>query len=100
MTDASIFYRYNRFKKHKIKSGAGLSYCRGANTYLDSISRYGDRIFVHEIKESAYGFIATFGYDYLFLRNRLGIGPDLKYRNYSSFRFAGVDYGFHVAVNF
>ncbi|MBC7554014.1 MAG: hypothetical protein H7257_08545 [Taibaiella sp.] len=99
MFDACALYRYNKFRKHKVTAGAGVSYCKGKNSYIDSISRE-QIVFAHDTKESSFGFLATACYDYLFLHGRFGVGPDIKYRNYPSFRFSVVDYGFHVAVHF
>ncbi len=84
MVDVFAMYQYNKFRKHKIKTGLGLSYTHGANDYVDSVYLNpggGDGIlYLHYEKHSYYGIIPFISYDYLCLRNRVALGWDLRVR--------------------
>jgi hypothetical protein len=105
MYDVFASYKYNRFKKHKLKAGVGFSYTKGYNTYVDSVylnqsPPYDGIIFVHNERHAYYGIVPFIGYDYLCISKRLGLGLDFRVRKYFGIHSSQIDYGFHVAFNF
>ncbi len=104
MVDVFAMYRYNKFKKHKIKTGLGLSYTRGANDFVDSVYLNpggGDGIlYLHYEKHSYLGVIPCISYDYMFFRNRFAFGWDLRLRKYFGIHSSQIDYGYHLSLNF
>ncbi len=105
MRDVFVCYKYNKFKKHKIKAGLGLSYTYGINEYVDSVYHnpsppFDGIIFLHDERHSYWGLVPLFSYDYLCLRRRVGIGADFRVRKYFGIHSTQIDYGAHVALNF
>lgn len=101
MLDVSVLYKYHINKKHIISGGLGASYCWGENAYVKHFYIHPlDIVFSQYSKDVQYwGIVPQLSYDYLFLKNRLSAGVDLRARYYGS-AFTQYDYGVHVGVNF
>jgi hypothetical protein len=102
MRDVFVCYKYDRFKKHKIKAGVGVSYTQGINEYVDSVqnSIFEGRIYLHNERHSYWGVVPLLSYDYLCLHRRVGFGADFRVRKYFGIHSTQIDYGAHIALNF
>jgi hypothetical protein len=104
MIDLFAAYRIDRFKRHKIDLIAGISCAWGVDTYIDSVFYVAlplphATVYVHDQVDNYLGYIAGLSYDYLFLKNRFGIGLNFLWRRYPKLYSPQIDYGFHVSLN-
>ncbi|MCD6012965.1 MAG: hypothetical protein K0Q79_2827 [Flavipsychrobacter sp.] len=99
MADLLFIYRYNRFKKHKIDVCIGPSYAYGKNWVYDT-SYYGHVSVAHEERAAYYGITTGIAYDYICLKNRVGLGYNFRWRKYFDLYGAQIDYGLHIKFNF
>ncbi len=97
MIDLLLAYRLNVLKRHKISFGIGPSYTWGKNINDDySLVMPAGK----DYNASYWGVAPAISYDYVFLRNRLSIGMDLRVRKYFGWPSEQIDYGLHLGVNF
>lgn len=105
MVDMSAFYNCNIYKqKHFLKAGTGVSYTWGWNRFVGEQQQYS---FFHgwvgpyEIEKVGYwGVVPQLSYDYVFLKNRMNIGADVRGRYYLHVPNHQYDIGIHAGVNF
>ena len=102
MVDVIAFYKFNKFRKHKINLGLGPSFAFGVNEYIDSVSLQGYEgiIYTHGEHRQYFGVMPTLGYDYLCFKKKVSIGLDFRYRHYFGLKHDQGEYGFHVGYNF
>ncbi len=102
MVDLLVSYKYDKLKRHKIDIGIGPSYYWGINTIIDTIeiNVFESFMLTSDHKADYWGIVYMFNYDYLMFKNRLAIGIDVKYRKYTGYRIAQVDYSPHIAFIF
>lgn len=104
MIDATANCRYDKFRRHKFSTGAGVSYTWGTNYYLTH--RYYSVIvndFMYYVRKESEGYagaIIPLRYDLLFLRNRFATGVQGTARKYFGLQSWQIDYGIHLSVNF
>jgi hypothetical protein len=106
MADAYLFYKWNiGHWQHFINAGAGVSYAWGKEDYAiaswvnpdppyDGVTYFGQR------KAHYWGITPYLAYDFLFLHNRINIGPDIRLRYYINRPPAEYYFNFHLGVNF
>lgn len=107
MADAYALYKWKVYRndRHFINIGIGASYCWGHN---ELVSAYWinwepprDEVTYLVAEEIKYwGIIPSVGYDFLFARRRLNIGPDIRARFYSGRSPAEYNINLHFGVNF
>jgi hypothetical protein len=104
MTDLYTGYKFDRFKRHIISVGAGISYTWGENTIIDTIyitpGWFDGIIEGHQEKADYFGLIAFVSYDYLCFKNRVAIGYKVLLRKYQGWYSTELDYGFNLKFNF
>jgi hypothetical protein len=106
MLDVYTFYKGNiGHWQHFINVGTGLTYAWGRDDYVtaswinpdppyDGVVYYGAR------KAHYWGITPYLAYDFLFLHNRINIGPDIRLRYYINRPPAEYYFNFHLGVNF
>lgn len=106
MIDFNAFYRYAIVSNnHFIKAGVGASYCWGTNIRVEQrmypiIIGYHGTYRVYSEKAHYWGLVSQLSYDYVFLKNIVNVGIDLRGRYYFGIPRGQYDYGFHVGINF
>jgi hypothetical protein len=105
MADLFVYYRKGtRNARHYFNAGLGVSYCWGQNEYVKNYwynPSGQDAVVILEARKIDYkGVVPTIGYDFLFLNNRLCIGPDIRARFYSGRPEPEFNFNFHLGVNF
>ncbi len=105
MFDLYVDYQYNKFKKHKIAIGAGVSTTWGTNIIIDTIyvnsgPPFDATTVSHEQKGCYNGVLSTLRYDCLLFKSRVSVGADLKWRKYAVLYSYQIDYGVHASFNF
>jgi len=96
MIDLLLAYRLHVLKRHKISFGMGPSYTWGKNISDDFILPSVALAY----NANYWGIVSALSYDYVFLRNRLSAGLDLKARKYFSRPSEEIEYGLHLGLNF
>ena len=106
MWDGYVFYKTDLYKgKHFLNIGAGVSYCWGKNVYLKWYSPplpgyFDSQVLYTDKFESYWGICPQVSYDYLFLKNRINVGVDIKSRYYFNWPVLQFYTTIHAGVNF
>lgn len=104
--DLYILYRLIPTNSHhKLNVGIGLSYISGKNEYVSSYFRYPyfpyESFIDYSVKmEGYFGIVPQLNYSYLFFKNRLDAGIDIKRRFYFSWSQPYYEVAVHIGINF
>lgn len=107
MADLYAFYRWKvyRNERHFINTGIGASYCWGLNNivqahWINWQPPMDEVVYLRSEEVSYWGVVPYFAYDFLFFKNRINIGPDIRARFYSGRSPAEYNINLHLGVNF
>lgn len=105
MLDLSAIYDINIHKRrHLLKAGGGLSYTWGENRNVakdQQWSFYHGWVGPNDIHRVNYwGLVPQVSYEFLFLKNRMNVGMDVRGRFYIHVPKHQYDIGIHAGVNF
>jgi hypothetical protein len=98
---------HSRNRRDIVTFGDGLSYSFGENKYYKPIgiipytsTQTYDEIMFNTKRNAYFGSVCDMAYTHFFCHNRIGIGPEARYRYYLGLNEGGLDCNANLKVNF